>query len=44
MIAKQLGNSIIMVPTTYAKWITSEQDLRELSRVESTAPKTRKPA
>lgn len=35
LIAKQLGNSIIMVTTVYSKWITSEQDQEELSKVDS---------
>jgi integrase len=35
LIVKHLVNSIIMVTTTYAKWITSEQVLRVLSRVDS---------
>lgn len=35
LIAKQLGNSVIMVTTVYSKWITSELDQAELSKVDS---------
>jgi integrase len=39
LIAKQLGNSIIMVTTVYSKWITSEQDQEELGKVDSSGKK-----
>ena len=32
-IANQLGHSVWMLPSTYAKWISSSSDWRELEKL-----------
>lgn len=41
-IANQLGNSVIMVTTVYAKWMKSDQDTAEIEKVDSTIGKREK--
>ena len=33
LIANQLGHSVWMLPSTYAKWISSSSDWRELEKL-----------